>query len=108
MPSDEAETRRLVRVRVDVLCEPDTVNLVTELIGQAICGKALDHDGPCRLAWQIGLDTEDDGDLTADQIEHAWGELRPVRTLPGDEARASIAASLIPEGARRAGAEPEA
>ena len=52
VPTDE---RRVFQLRIDVLAHPHQMEALQELMGEAMCGAPLNHDGPCRIAWSAHL-----------------------------------------------------
>ena len=93
-----ADKRRVHRIVVDVLATDAQVVALQSVIGEAICAAPLEHDGPCRIAWQTAFTTQTGGDVDEDgafglDVEAARSvrsDLEPVEVWPREEVDRSL------------------
>lgn len=81
-----ADRREPLEIRISVLATKEQALALQELIGEAICGAPLDHDGPCRVAWGAYVATE----LSQKERKDIREELDRVETWHGDEVDRSL------------------
>ncbi|MCD5355001.1 hypothetical protein [Kineosporia mesophila] len=52
------DPRRPLEIRIQVLATQAQALALQDVLGAAICGAELDHDGPCRMAWTTDVNTD--------------------------------------------------
>ncbi|GLY29503.1 hypothetical protein [Kineosporia sp. NBRC 101731] len=70
------DPRRPLEIRIQVLATQAQALALQDVLGAAICGAELDHDGPCRVAWSTGVTT----DLSTKDRKFLWKHLGQVET----------------------------
>ncbi len=75
----------MYRIVVDVLATEAQDLALQTVLGEAICAAPDEHDGPCRIAWQIGRATwtgdesaADNYGLDAEAAQDVSAQLRPI------------------------------
>jgi hypothetical protein len=92
------DERKPFRIVMDVLATKDQIDRLHDILGELLCGAPPEHDGPCRIAWDMGStgepDTSDPDDVIygydADAAAFTREHLSPIEVWNKDAVDRSL------------------
>jgi hypothetical protein len=89
--SEEIGSKKAWRLTVEFLASDSQADGISALMGSLLCGASPDHDGPCRIAWRMGLLSEDDAEedmvdpWSRSHVDFVYEQLTPIEVIPDVE-----------------------
>jgi len=96
VPTDD---RQVFQLRLDVLAHPHQLEVLQQLMGEAMCGAPGDHDGPCRIAWSASFSAVEANDdmsgveITEEDVLAIREDLEAIPVWPQEDVDHSLGTS---------------